>query len=384
MPSEISTQVLSWRQWAEFAPTWKSIHHSSFESSIFLCPEWVGCWLETYGPSLQPELVVFRAGSDGQVVGCCLLVWRTRWILGVPLRQVHLNCAGEDLADTTYVEFNSLLSLPGFEKGVAGALAAHLKARRWDMFLMSGMLNSETTSTFSSALGQCDMEAKPAPFVDFAKQRAKGGEFISGLSSNMRTALRRSQRSFEALGGPISVHFALNPDEAIEMFDQMAKLHQAAWTARGMPGSFSSAMFTQFHQQFIRKHFDHMLMIRVQAGAEVLGVLYCLLDQGRLLYYQSGYNYALDPKSSPGKLSNYLVIVECMLRPELTGFDFMAGTVEYKRSMTGGSERPLYWCSIQRKTPASLYYQMLRRLKKRFSRSPEPASAPGAKTPASA
>jgi len=374
MQTEISTQVLNWRLWDENTPEWEHLYRSRPGASIFLSPEWVGCWLESYGPQLKPELVFFRRGPEA--VGACLLVFRTRWIFGLPLRQVFLNCAGEDLADTTYIEFNSLLCKPGFDNAVADALAAHLAKRGWDILQMPGMLSQDTALQLAGSLGRCEVLAKPTPYVDFAPYRDNGGDFISGLSSSTRKDLRRSQRSYEAIGGPVTVNFARTPDEAIEMLDQMATLHQATWNARGLPGCFSSETFTGFHKRFIRKHFDHTRLIRVQAGNEVIGILHCLLDHGRVLYYQSGFCYTLDRKSSPGKLTDYLIIVECMKHPELKGFDFMAGNLEYKRVLAGDStERALYWCIIHRKTPAALFYRMLRRLKKRFSEAPKEAAS---------
>lgn len=374
MPSEISLQVLDWRRWPEVAPIWEHIHNSYPEASIFLCREWVDCWLETFGPSLKPELLAFR--HEDEIVGCCLLVWRTRLVSGIPLRQVYLNCAGEDLADTTYIEFNSLLSLPGHEREVAASLAGYLKARAWDVFQMPGLLHRETGDYFAAILGTSEVVTKPSPIVDFARVRAKGGDYISGLSANTRSAIRRSQRSYEAIGGAVSVHFAQNPDEALAMLHQMAELHQATWTARGHAGCFSSAKFSQFHQQFIRRSFKHTLLARVQAGEEVTGILYCFLYRGWVFNYQSGFHYSLDRRRSPGKLTNYSIVAECLKREDLAGFDFMAGTDEYKKALSGDSgENTLYWFSVRRNTIASHLYYALRQLKRSMSRKPGPRPA---------
>ena len=94
--AEVSVQRSDWRRWSEFAPTWERIHNMCLAASFFVSREWVTCWLATFGEDLNPDLLTFTA--DGNVVGCCLLVWRTQWVRGFQLRRVYLNCAGENEA----------------------------------------------------------------------------------------------------------------------------------------------------------------------------------------------------------------------------------------------------------------------------------------------
>jgi CelD/BcsL family acetyltransferase involved in cellulose biosynthesis len=324
---------------------------------------------------LNPELLTFV--RDGDVVGCCLLVWRTLWVRGIPLRRVYLNCAGENEADSTCIEYNALLSLPDCGERVAKALASFLKKRRCDELLLSGVVDQEAIRILVDALGEYEVSETPARYVAFAPLREKHRDYLSTLSAKTRYHIRRTQRSFEEIGGACSVHLAQSVEEALGMLRQLAELHETRWKLRGAAGCFSSAKFTHFHSTLIQQHFDRAMLFRVQAGAEIVGFLYCFLYEGWVYHYQSGFCYLLDSRRSPGLLTLYYVIGDCLAREELKGFDFMAGDTEYKRSLTGDSDhKPLRWFVVRRRTVPSLLYLLLRALKRKYVKATEKGRQP--------
>jgi CelD/BcsL family acetyltransferase involved in cellulose biosynthesis len=203
----------------------------------------------------------------------------------------------------------------------------------------------------------------PSRYIDFIGFRDPPVDFLGSLSSKTRKHIRRTQRSYEEIGGACTLRVAQSAEEALGMLQQLAELHQARWKGRGHAGAFSSQRFTGFHEMMIRREFDRTLLFRVQAGAEVVGVLYCFLFLGWVYFYQSGLSYTLDSSGSPGRLTLYLTISHCLERPELKGFDFMAGDAEYKRSLTS-AHRPLRWIVVRRPTARSLLFRGLRSLKR--------------------
>ena len=361
--AEISVQRSNWRQWSGFAPTWERIHNMCPAASFFLSREWVDCWLATFGEDLNPDLLAFV--GDGDVVGCCLLVWRTQWVRGIPLRRVYLNCAGENDADSTCIEFNSLLSLPEYEEPVAKALVTFLRSRKWDELLLPGVVERDAIRILAGSLGANEVTEAPSPYIDFMGFRDPPVDFLGSLSQKTRKHIRRTQRSYEEIGGACALRVAQSAEEALGMLRQLAELHQARWKGLGHAGAFSSPSFTGFHELMIRREFDRTLLFRVQAGAEVVGILYCFLFRGWVYYYQSGFSYALDSRGSPGRLTLYLTIVHCLERPEFMGFDLMAGDQEYKRSFTS-AHRPLRWIVVRRSTARNLLYCGLRSLKRTY------------------
>src|SRR5438309_4250496 len=133
----IGLHRLHWREWSNFAPTWERIHDACPGASFFLSRVWVDCWLKTFGDQLNPILFVFTRADEA--VGCCLVVQRTKWVRGIPLTRLYLNCDGENDGDSTCIEYNRLLSVPDCAELVAAEFAAALQVTRWDELLLSGM-----------------------------------------------------------------------------------------------------------------------------------------------------------------------------------------------------------------------------------------------------
>jgi CelD/BcsL family acetyltransferase involved in cellulose biosynthesis len=364
--ADISVRSLGWRQWDSFAPAWERVHCRCPEASFFLTREWVDCWLAAFGGQLNPELVEFTA--DGETVGCCLLVLRTRWVRGLPLRRVYLNCTGEDEADSTCSEYNAPLSLPGYAEPVARALAGALRKRRWDELLLNGVEETSAVRAAAASLGAGETSSKPSPYIDFTRVRENAGGFDAVLSSNTRQQIRRSRRLYEETLGPCAIRVAESASEADEALTRLAGLHQAAWTDRGRPGVFASERFTGFHRRLIRSAFPQgrILLAEALAGDEPIGALYSFLFRGRVYFYQSGFRYDRDSRLKPGLLTHYLAIQRCLGDAGLLEYDFLAGDAQYKRSLATHT-RPLEWTVVRRATVPSLVFRGLRSVKRRYA-----------------
>jgi hypothetical protein len=336
------------------------------DASFFLSREWVDCWLATFGEELNPDLLAFA--GDGDVVGCCLLVWRTQWVRGIPLRRVYLNCAGENEADSTCIEYNSLLSLPEYEEPAAKALVRFLRSRYWDELLLEGLAEHSSICSAAGSLGSVEISERPSPYVDLCQLRRDAVDFDSVLSAKVRKNIRRSQRAHDRIGGTCVVRVAGSAEEAVAMLRQLAELHQASWADRGSRGVFGSPKFVGFHEALIRRSFSdgRVQLFEVWTGHVLVGVLHCFLDRGWVRFYQSGFNYTLDANSSPGLLTLYLTIRYCIQQPAFRAFDLMAGDSQYKRWLAT-ADQPLRWIVVRRPTVPSLLFRGLRWVKRRYA-----------------
>jgi CelD/BcsL family acetyltransferase involved in cellulose biosynthesis len=365
---EISVEKLTADEWLTFAPTWERIHAACAGASMFLSREWVACWLATFGGTRHVDLLVFLGG--GEAVGCCLLVRRTERIRGVPLRRIFLNCAGEDEADSTCIEYNSLLCLPGWEEGVARAFVVFLRRIRWDELHLPGVEEGQPVNAVAGSFqAVLEVTTKPSHYVDLERVRGAVGGFDSTLSSNTRQQIRRSQRLYEEASGVCTLRVAKSVEEALEALDLLAGLHQEAWMDRGRPGVFASARFTGFHRELIRSAFgqNRILLSEARAGGELIGSLYSFLYRGRVYFYQSGFRYAKEPRLKPGLLTHYLAVQHCVQQPAFLEYDFLAGDSQYKRSLATSS-RPMQWSVIRRATVPTLIYRSLRFVKRSYAR----------------
>src|SRR5687768_9326842 len=89
----LTLSVVPWTRWHEVEPDWRLLWMRSTPKSMFMSPEWVGVWLDVFGPELAPDFVRIQHGAD--VVGCCSLVRKREYALGLPLNRIYLNTAGE-------------------------------------------------------------------------------------------------------------------------------------------------------------------------------------------------------------------------------------------------------------------------------------------------
>ncbi len=363
----VTLRVSPWTAWRDVAPDWEHVYRASGIRSFFLSPEWVSCWVDTFGPAVAPELVTVLRGSEP--IGCCLLVWRLQWVKGVPLRRVFLNCAGEDEQDTTWIEYNALLHVAGGCGDVVTALLGHLQTRGWDEFHLPGCLDDEAVSRLVSAFAEAEVMVRPTRHVSFDALRSKRQDYLASLSAKNRYHIRRTERQFEELGGRCQVDIAGTVDRSLAFLDEMARLHGERWTQRGDAGRFSSERFSRFHRRFIERHHDRVLLLRLRAGEQTVGVIYCILDHGWVHHYQSGFNYGLDRRRSPGLLTICHAISACLSRSDIAGFDFMSGDTEYKRALTShGVSGALRWHVLRRSTVRNRIFLGLREVKRACQR----------------
>ena len=128
---------------------------------------------------------------------------------------------------------------------------------------------------------------------------------------------------------------AQTADEALSMFDDLVRLHQAHWEARGEPGACSSSSFRDFHRRMLRHYATRgRLWVFGLKHEDRWIALHYDIEAGDTLYY---YLSAIDPRASsklsPGNLI-LLRAVELAARRGLARIDLMAGDYEFKRHLS--------------------------------------------------
>ena len=346
----------SWRRvgnddWSALKDVWAMLAGATPGASCFVGPAWVGAWLETFGPRLAPEVILFEYGD--RPTGATLLVSRTERKGFLPLRRIYLHTSGEDAADGVGVEYVSLVCEPGHADAVHAALAALLAERSWDEFLFHGV-TEETLSRMTRLFPGFEVETewRPSYVVDLARLRSEGRTYEETLSKNTRSQLRRSRKRY-AERGPLALRFASSTEEALVWLADLGAFHQARWSARGEAGAFASTRWRDFHTRLVASAFPvgGVQLARVSAGDQVIGLLYNLVERGRVAFYQSGFRYEDDNRLKPGLLTHALVVQACLEQGHDV-YDFLAGGPEgerYKASLATDTSR-LAWCVVRRPT----------------------------------
>jgi CelD/BcsL family acetyltransferase involved in cellulose biosynthesis len=182
-----------------------------------------------------------------------------------------------------------------------------------------------------------------SPFVDLARLRETGSDYLAERSANTRQQIRRADR-LHAQGGAISVERAETVPAALAMLDEMADLHQATWTARGQPGCFATPFFRRFHAALIAAALPRreIALLRVCGGLGTVGILYGFAFRGQVYAYQSGFAYReVEARAKPG-LTCHHAAIRYALAAGFDRYDFLAGDDRYKRSLSD-QVHPQYW-----------------------------------------
>jgi CelD/BcsL family acetyltransferase involved in cellulose biosynthesis len=322
---------------AAVAADWRALEARA-DGSFFQSWTWVGCLVA----ERFRDPVLLRALSDGELVGLALLN-RT----GATLRLAE---SGDAALDAVYVEHNGLLLARGHGGVLTDCVGALLRAPLgggvWRRRLVMAGTDAAHLAAARAAGAVRSVRDMPAPWLDLTVLDDGPDGFLASLSANARQQLRRSNRRYAAIG-PVTVRRAATLAEAQGFLAALAELHQATWTARGRPGAFANAAFRRFHAALLARAVPRgeVDLLRVTAGTAVVGYLYNFRHRGRVLAYQSGFEYRGAPDHAKPGLTCHHAAIELARREGMRAYDFLAGGDRYKTSLANASAT-LHWLEV--------------------------------------
>ncbi len=269
---------------------WRSLEaaaHPSFFTSWY----WIGTLLSVLPEASRPSLL--RGSIRGKTIALALLgarLVRRRHGM-ICSRALYLNETGDPAFNSLTTEHNGLLVAGACESAALDALIAWFAQNRAvadELHINGSLLQISETAVEASGLRRREV-AVPSYSVELSRL-SPGGELFPVLSANARQQLRRAIRDFERIG-PLELRRAATVTEAIEFFAALKELHSASWEQRGKPHAFTGSAFEPFHLLLIERNFaaGAIELLRVRAGARVMGYLYNF-RLGRHIYaYQSGF-----------------------------------------------------------------------------------------------
>jgi CelD/BcsL family acetyltransferase involved in cellulose biosynthesis len=324
--------------------SWEALEAEA-DASFFQSWRWVGCLAaERFA---DPVLLDIR--EQGRLRGLALFNRRT-----APLSpdSLFLNESGIAALDHVFTEHNGPLLArdAGHLLGpcLAACLGASLDGRRRGRRLLLGGVDDTIRAAAAAlpALLRPYQPSRVAPWLDLAAMRGTGGDYLAGLSANTRYQLRRSDRRYAAAGA-ITLERAGSIEQAHDMLDRLGVLHQAAWTARGLPGAFANPNFRRFHRELIARAHPRgeIDLLCIAAGGTAIGYLYNFRFRNRIATYQSGFDYAAaDAHQKPGLTCHHRAIA-WYLEQGLDAYDFLAGEDRYKSSLANATAT-LHWLEL--------------------------------------
>ena len=334
--------------WAEqLKPIWRDLERVACQS-MFQCWTWLGCQADVRFDC--PVLITARQGEA--IVGLALFNQPRR---GGPL-WLHETGRGDD--DATYIEHNApLLNLRGPER--EAALTAVL-SRALDLgrvVHLSGVTQEVLEAARRTGGVLERIRSEVAPIVHLTAIDSPEG-FFGGLSRNTRQQLRRADRLY---GGLVVIR-AETKDQAFQYFSELRRLHSMTWQSRGKPGAFATEAIVQFHLKLIEHGVDRneVDVLKIQGPSGLAGYLYNFRFAGRVLAYQSGFDYEHGTERHKPGLSCHAAAIAWYINQGAYSYDFLAGESQYKLSLAS-AQSELHWLILAQ---PSWHRSLLRRFRK--------------------
>lgn len=336
---------------------WRSLDQRLGSPHLSCSYDWTVTWLRHYGDLVPHHIAVSSRGMD--ILGMCLLTEGVGQHDGpFAVKTLHVGTAGEPDQESVCVEYNQLLTAdehqPAFARQLMAAVAEHESC---ECFVLDGM-SSDHANAFIALKAPSDVRQVTCHYCDLDAIRNSAPDPCQLFGVSTRSNLRRSLREL----GRVELDWADQTDVALNYYDEMIGYHRQRWNASGKPGVFSSSRFTAFHRDLITTLVPQgrALMVRARQESRILGILYILIENNRLLYYQAGLPEH-QSKLSLGNVTQYLTMLEAARRG-YAAFDFMAGDAQYKRVLST-HHNTLFWARWRKPSVKFLVLDGLRSIK---------------------
>lgn len=340
------------------AARWQALEARG-HGSFFTSWTWVGAWLESY--AVRPELLAVT-DSDGRDIALALVGHAMAPRLLGRTATLSLNQSGAASADRAFIEYNGLLTAAGSEDAAASAAMSAIDRRRdWRALRLSGIMPGSPLLTLPHRRA-VRVDTSPVYQVDLAAVRAAQGDYLSLLSSNTRSQIRRSMKD---RGGLPTLTRATSPADVTAWVDEMRALNRG----RHADNAWDDPAFCRFVTALALRGLGNgeVEMLRLTDKAGCVGLLVNFIYRGQAMNYQSAFVAPASSKDKPGLLCHAAAVGDYATRG-LTLYSLLAGKDRYKASLATCEER-LEWWVLERFAPRLEAEAFLRRVLKR------PASA---------
>jgi hypothetical protein len=328
---------------------WRELAANS-PHSFFLSWPWISAWLECIQPTVTPMLLTVSSGA--QLIAAAIIVKKVIWRHNLlPVKTWVLNATGDRRFDNICTEYNGLLTSKEHERAAWEEVLDHFSVREknWDEFRLDGVPPWLAVAWAARGLAVRHSRQDVGRFLDLGRVRANVNcSCIGLLAPRARTRLRHTIASVERRFGRLAVAEATTLEESRGFFRELKDLHIKRWGDQPHGDAFDMPFFERFHLELIARCFADGLvqLAQVKAGSVTLGLLYNFKYHGRVLFYQSGINYAAAERGDSIGLLVHALLIDRNAQQGQAIYDMLAGDAQYKRTLAGLT-MPLWWGELQ-------------------------------------
>jgi CelD/BcsL family acetyltransferase involved in cellulose biosynthesis len=261
-----------------------------------------------------------------------------------PAATLGLNQAMTQQADRAYVEYNGLLTRSGDETAAAHAALDALSARRdWRALKLAGIAPDSPLLDLP-ARRKLRTDVSPVYQADLDAVRAVNGDYLSLLSSNTRSQIKRAMKEHANTLPTVAV---ATPVDAPAWLEEMRALN----SGRHADNAWDDPAFGRFVATLVEKGAanNEVELLRFTDANGVVGLLVNFVYRGRAMNYQSAFAAPNGPKDKPGLLCHAAAVARYTARG-LTLYSLLAGKDRYKQSLAT-CEETLEWWTLERFSP---------------------------------
>jgi CelD/BcsL family acetyltransferase involved in cellulose biosynthesis len=366
---------LSWDELNPFRDAWEKILRKNSASSIFMTPEWLGSWWQTFGATKKLTTLVFL-DQDRHPVAIAPMFRESASAFPRYLKMLRLVGAGS--GDSDGLDFPIQ---PGYEKEVAKAFLDWLsRASLWDICSLETLPSGSALGRhLEETLNQRNYRVSKERISNFYIDLPETWEaYLASLDPQFRPLLTRYPRRLQSRHR-MRVFRCEAIDDLPMHLRALFKLHQMRWTEAGETGAFSNRLRRNFYlclgEALLRRGWLEFWLLQLED--EIAAAQFCFRYGKTAYLLQEGFN----PRYAAEKVGYALRahVLQQMIRTGATRYDFLGGDDPYKRKFGGvpGNYKSLHFAGhslLGRVYLAQRDYTMLARrwLKDHL---PEPALA---------
>lgn len=309
-------------------PTWRSLHESSPEGSLFNGFDYTWVWWSTFHSLGQ--LCIYAVEDEHGNVLAIAPMYKTRSNLTRLFNVSTLRFIGRG-SDVTPVDLNVLLCADHIAADAAGKLllATWQKEAAAQRLLLEEL--PEQSRFFALVQQQLPHVVEDTQIRWAADLPDTWDQFTAKLSRNTRKRIkhRRNRLMGEKT---LTMQLCTDASSMKEALVALVTLHQDRRHSKGDTAAFSTPEYRQFHETFLVESAksNAVQFVTLRDGDDIVGVEYLYRNKGVLLFNQTGFKPEYEPLS-PGH--NMMVFaIEQAIDEGLHAIDLLHGNYEYKKS----------------------------------------------------
>lgn len=308
--------------------SWNELLQLSSSNSIFLTWEWAAAWLRAARSRVRPVIAAAKDAA-GRLVGIAPF-YRSRMQVAHILPVGCLRLIGDYRSGSEYPD---LIVSASCDPGVRVELLEGLmrSESKWDCIWLPRVASwTGAAEQLAASLRDAGfhLHTRPSSFSSVPLPSSIDA-YLSGLSRNQRSAVRRQHRKILAQSD-VQLKCHREPTQLRRCLDALYRLHAMRWNAVGQTGGFVRSGAKEFYEEF--------LPISMERG---WGRFHTLEVAGVIKAVQVGYVYnntfhqlqeGFDPQYSDGA-GNALRLhaIESCIQEGIAQYDFLGGHTDHKR-----------------------------------------------------